>query len=273
MNLLYYFFGTEGFILLKRGYLPFLSPSQLPDPWLQTNTTYQDQIRPQLDAADFRQHLKEQYQELPENLRSMISFEYFEQQSLTKREEIEQALLLKKHSQTIKPFACEAFSDWRVLSLYSQWHSAILWQQLGASGQGMVVEFEVSKSSFGSDSYNQHAQHFGNVEVVQHWQPFDDLYYVFHRPSYTGHAQDDIEWRLMRKLDAADRQIDVQGASRAMYKIPTKAVKRIILGYACSPEYCQQVKRYLSQDIFYRHCECVQAQLDPQTMRLQLVAI
>ena len=81
MNLLYYFFGTEGFILLKRGYLPFLSPSQLPDPWLQTNTTYQDQIRPQLDAADFRQHLKDQYQELPENLRSMISFEYFEQQS------------------------------------------------------------------------------------------------------------------------------------------------------------------------------------------------
>jgi hypothetical protein len=40
-----------------------------------------------------------------------------------------------------------------------------------------------------------------------------------------------------------------------------------------SAEYCQQVKLYLSQDIFYRHCECVQAQLDPQTMRLQLVAI
>jgi hypothetical protein len=60
---------------------------------------------------------------------------------------------------------------------------------------------------------------------------------------------------------------------RSLYRLPSKAVKRVILGYRCPPEYCQQVKQYLSQDINYRHAECVQAQLNPKTLCLQLVRI
>ncbi len=271
MNTLYCFLGAEGFIFLKRGYLPFLDPAQLIDPWLQPQTVYQHQATPKLAAEDFRQHLQQKYQELPDNLRAMISFEYFEQQSLTKREEIEQSLVVEKHQQVLQPFAYESVADWRVFSLFSTWQPTYLWQQFGASGKGMVLEFDLSKSGFKTDSYNQHAQHLSKIKRVQHWQPLDDLYYLFHRPRED--EADELEWRLLRKLDAADRQIEVNGANRAMYKVPTKAVKRVILGFGCSAEYCQQVKLYLSQDIFYRHCECVQAQLDPQTMRLQLVVI
>lgn len=274
MNSLYCFLGIEGLIFLKRGYLPFLSPAQLPDPWLQPQTVYQPQTKPKLSAESFRQYLQQQYQELPDNLRAMISFEYFEQQSHSKREQIEESLVIKDKQSSVKAFDCEAVAGWRLLSLYSTWQPIPLWQQLGGAGQGMVVEFELSKSDFKAESYNQHAQHFSKVQSVQHWLPLDDLYYIFHRPYYADKAtNDDYEWRLARKLNAADRQIEVQRATRAMYRLPTKAVKRVILGYSCSPEYCQQVKLYLSQDINYRHSECVQAQLNPQTMRLQLVAV
>lgn len=271
MNTLYCFLGAEGLIFLKRGYLPFLDPTQLADPWLQPQTAYQSQATPKLSAEDFRQHLQQQYQELPDNLRGMISFEYFEQQSLNKRDDIEKSMVIKKHQQAVKPFTSKAVADWRVLSLYSTWQPIQFWQQFGAAGQGVVVEFDSSKGGFKVDSYNQHAQHLSKIKCVQHWQPLDDLYYLFNRPRHDD--SDELEWRLVRKLDAADRQIEVGGANRAMYKIPTKAIKRVILGYGCSEEYCQQVKLYLSQDIYYRHCGCVQAQLDPQTMRLQLVTI
>lgn len=274
MNSLYCFLGIEGLIFLKRGYLPFIPAAQLPDPWLQGKTVYQPQVKPKLSAESFRQHLLQQYQALPKNLRAMISFEYFEQQSLAKREEIEQSLVVNDSQTAVKEFDCEVVADWRLLSFYSAWQPTTLWQQFGAAGQGMVLEFELSKSDFKAESYNQHAQHFAKLQAVQHWQPLDDLYYLFHRPSYDDKAiGDDWGWRLARHLKAADRQIEVQGAARAMYRLPTKAVKRVILGYACSSEYCQQVKHYLSQDIHYRHSECVQAQLDPQTMRLQLVGV
>lgn len=271
---MYCFLGIEGLIFLKRGYLPFVASTQLSDPWLQPNTSYQQQGELKISGESFRQHLQQQYQALPDNLRSMISFEYFEQQSLSKRDQIEQSVVLKNQQSAAVPFDYQKISDWRLLTLYSSWLPIHLWQQLGAEGKGMVVEFEIAKSDFKGTSYNQHAQHFACVQSVQHWQPSDDLYYLFHRPSSDeGSVSDHCEWRLARKVESADRQIEVKGAARAMYRLPAKAVKRVILGYACSAEYCAQVKLYLSQDINYRHCECVQAQLDPQTMRLQLVTI
>lgn len=276
MNSLYCFLGTEGLIFLKRGYLPFFSAAQLSDPWLQPNTAYRQQTEAKLSAEGFRQHLQQQYQELPVNLRSMISFEYFEQQSLSKREQIEQSLVVRDQKTAVKPFDCEKIRDWRLLSLHSSWQAIQLWRQFAASGKGLVIEFDISKSDFKNESYNQHAQHFSNVKSVLHWQPLDDLYFLFHRPCDEDRGEavrDTNEWRLARKIESADRQIEVKGASRAMYRLPTKAVKRVILGYACSAEYCEQVKLYLSQDINYRHSQCVQAQLDPQTMRLQLVTI
>ena len=99
------------------------------------------------------------------------------------------------------------------------------------------------------------------------------MYYFFNRPKAVANSNTELEWRLLRTVKAADRIIAVQNAERAMYRLPAKAVKRIILGFCCSVEYCQQVKTYLSQDINYRHVECLQAQLDPNTMRLQQVAI
>jgi len=274
VNSLYCFLGVEGLIFLKRGYLPSLPVTQLSDPWLQPQTVYQKQVEPKLSAESFHQYLQQQYKELPENLRTMISFEYFKQQSLSKREQIEQSLMAKGQQGTAKIFDCEALSDWRLLSFYSTWQAVSLWQQFGAAGQGMVIEFDLSKTDFEDDSYNHHAQHFANVRSVQHWQPLDDLYYLFHRPYCDDkNTREDYEWRLARKVNAANRQIEVQGAVRAMYRLPTKAVSRVILGYGCSSEYCQQVKLYLSKDIHYRHSECMQAQLDPQTMRLQLVPV
>ena len=77
MKSLYCFLGAEGLIFLKRGYLPFLSSAQLADPWLQPGVKFQQQVKPSVAEEDYRQHLQQQYQQLADNLRAMISFEYF----------------------------------------------------------------------------------------------------------------------------------------------------------------------------------------------------
>ncbi|OUS37338.1 hypothetical protein A9R00_11090 [Oleispira antarctica] len=274
MNSLYCFLGAEGLIFLKRGYLPFFSPAQLADPWLQPKVKFQQQAKPSVAEDDYRQHLQQQYQQLADNLRAMISFEYFVQQSQSKRKQIEQSLINSNAQVNTQVFQSSSVANWRLLSLYSSWQTAQLWQQFGAAGKGMVVEFDIAKSGFKAESYGKHGQHFTKMKQVEHWQPVNDLYYLFHRPRYADQGlNDDGEWRIVRKLSAADRQIEVQGEHRAMYRLPTPAVKRVILGYACSPEYCQQTSQYLRQDIHYRHIECVQAQLDPQSMRLQQVVL
>lgn len=272
MNSLYCFLAAEGLVFLKRGYLPFCSPEQLAEPWMQANSYYSKPNTPAIAADDFHQHLQQQYEKLPDHLRSMVSFDYFVKQSQEKRGQIEASLVAAQQDLTAKAFNPSVLREWRVLTLFSQWQDSSLWQQFGASGQGLVIEFDAKSSFFSSESYNDQAQHFSSVSQVAHWQPMDDLYYFFHRPIPEGKEQEqEIEWRLLRNLSSADRKIEVQGAQRAMYRLPFKAVKQIILGYGCSPEYCQQVKLYLSQDIHYRHVQCVQARINPKTMLLEQV--
>jgi hypothetical protein len=273
VNSLYCYLASEGLIFLKRGYLPFISPEQSSEPWLQLDSIYQTATQPSIAAEDFRQHLQQQYQNLPQHLRDMVSFDYFVQQSQGKRDQIEQSMVAQKQQQEVKPFHPERVQEWRLLSLFEAWDQIPQWHNIGA-GQGLVLEFDIGQSGFSSSAYNDQAQHLCEIKAVSHWQPLDDLYYLFHRPlpMEEGDAEG-LEWRLIRSIAAADRKIAVQGTERAMYRLPAKAVKRVILGYRCSRENCLQVKEYLSQDIHYRHVECVQAQLDPRTMRLQQVAI
>ncbi len=274
MNSLYCYLASEGLVFLKRGYLPHKMPAQLPEPWLQKGSCYEAISRPVLTAQDFRQHLQQQYKKLPDHLREMVNFEYFEKQSQGQRAKIEQSMLAQNKSlQSAPPFSVTGVKDWRILSLFNHWDSLSLWHRDAAAGQGLVIEFDIAKSDFQASSYNDQAQHLAPVKMTDSWQPLDDLYYFFNRPKTMAMEDADVEWRLLRTVKAADRIIAVQNAERAMYRLPTKAVRRIILGYRCSTEYCLDVKTYFSQDINYRHVECLQAQLDPNTMRLKQVAI
>lgn len=248
--------------------------TQLHEPWLQQGSCYKSISKPTFSAQDFYQYLQQQYKKLPDHLREMVSFEYFEKQSQGQRKKIEQAMISQKQQvQGAKPFSVERIKDWRVLSMFTHWDCLDLWHHNAAAGEGLIIEFDLIKSGFQAPSYNNQAQHISAVKQVSSWLPMDDLYYLFNRPEAAKVNNSVEEWRVLRSIKAADRIIAVQKAERAMYRLPTKAVKRIILGYRCSPEYCQQVKHYLSQDINYRHVECLQAQLDPTTLCLQQVDI
>jgi hypothetical protein len=274
VNSLYCYLASEGLVFLKRGYLPLMMPAQLPEPWLQEGSCYKAISKPTLSAKDFRHYLQQQYKKLPDHLREMVNFEYFEKQSQGPRAKIEQSMLVQNQSlQSAQPFSLKRVKDWRILSLFNHWDSVSLWHRNAAAGQGLVIEFNVAESGFQTSSYNDQAQHLAPVQATDSWQPLDDLYYFFNRPEAFAMSNADIEWRLLRNVKAADRIIAVQNAERAMYRLPAKSVKRIILGYRCSTEYCLQVKTYFSQDINYRHVACLQAQLDPSTLRLQQVAI
>ncbi len=271
MNSLYCFLASEGLIFLKRGYLPFSSIAQLAEPWLHGDAHFQLVKEGSVSTQEFTQHLQQQYENLAPQLKQMLTFDYFLKQSQAKRSEIEKALVKSKLSAEGQTFSLARLQNWRCLSLYADWKQMDLWQSIGGQGKGLVVEFDLSQSDFQPSTYNQHAQHFAEINTVDDWLPKDDLYYLFNHPMDYGSQSG--QWRLIRQLQAADRKIEVQGQQRAMYRLPTQGVKRIILGYRCSSEYCLQVKQYMSQDINYRHVECVQAQVNPNSMSLQQVVV
>jgi hypothetical protein len=267
LNSLYCFLGSQGLIFLKRGYLPFAALSQLTEPWLQPDSCYQAIAKGQVSAQEFNTHLQQQYDKLAPHLKQMLSFDYFLQQSQAKREAIESAILKNKQSSAGQDFSLARLESWRYLSLWQHWQNLSAWQHAGAQGKGLVLELDLAKSGFLSSSYNQQAQHFSQVQQVDHWLATDDLYYVFNQPRTYGAVTE--EWRIVRQLQAADRSIEIQGQPRAMYRLPAKAVNKVIMGYRCSEQYCREVQQYLSQDINYRHIDCVQAQINPSSLCLQ----
>lgn len=273
MDSLCCFLAEEGFLFLKRGYLPFLSTTDLPEPWLYSDCAYvMDEFSANVSAQDYRRFLQQQYKNLPQSLKDLMDFDYFEQQSEAKREQIEQTLIERRHpSGVIVPFSAEELQDWRILPLYESWQDLQLWQLAANKGEGLVIEFALAESGFQTERYGEQRQYLDKVKAVDAWLPDDLLYYLFNRPRQDN--QKYHEWRLARSLSSADRHVSVNKVSKAMYRLPNKAVTRIILGYRCRQEYCQEVKHYLSRDINYRHVECVQAQLNPKTLRLQLVTI
>lgn len=271
MNLLYCFLGAEGLIFLKRGYLPFAALSQIAEPWLQPDCRYQAVAEDQVSPQEFNTHLQQQYDKLAPHLKQMLSFDYFLQQSQAKREAIEKVIIQNKQSSAGQDFSLARLKSWRYLSLWQHWQNLSAWQQSGAQGKGLVLELDMAKSGFLLSSYNKQAQHLSQVKAVDNWLATDDLYYVFNKPqAYAASTGVNTEeWRLVRQLQAADRTIDIQGQPRAMFRLPAKAVNKVILGYRCSDKYCLEVKQYLSQDINYRHIDCLQAQLDPRALCLQ----
>lgn len=270
MNTLYCFLATEGLIFLKRGYIPFYAPEKLPEPWLKQGCAFQAVEPARVSEQEFQHYLKDQYENLPAHLKEMVSFEYFQQQSQAKREEIEQLLVNQQRDDAKHvSFSLESVRGWRILSLFERWQDMHLWQMYAAQGKGLVLELDLASTRFQQDAYNQQAQHLADVKSVDSWLPTDNLYYLYNRPSNMVMPQIP-EWRLLRQVDAADRTVSIQGEELAMYRLPAKAIKRVILGYCCEPEYCREVKHYLAQDINYRHAQCVQAQLDPNTLSLGL---
>ena len=96
MKSLYCYLASEGLIFLKRGYIPFLMSQQLSEPWLQEDSCYQSVNEPSLSAQDFREYMQQQYKKLPDHLREMVSFDYFEKQSQGQRKKIEQSMVEQK---------------------------------------------------------------------------------------------------------------------------------------------------------------------------------
>lgn len=272
MNTVYVFLASEGLVFLKKGFIPFYGAEQLPEPWLQLGSRYRLTTTQVLSDQDFHDYLKQQYENLPNHVKSMVSFDYFLQQSQQKRPQIEQLLLVQHTSATEQslPLLAKRLSGWRVLSVFDDWQSISRWHSLAAAGQGMVVELTLPDSGFQQPSYNDQPQYFSALNIVESWLPNNDRYYVFNRPQVLSMDLTKTgEQRLLRHVDAADRKITLQGQEVAMFRLPTKAIARVILGYRCGEEYCKSVKRYLSQDINYRHVECVQAQLNPKTLQLE----
>ncbi|WP_156490160.1 hypothetical protein, partial [Oleiphilus sp. HI0086] len=87
---LFLYCSEKGLTWLREGKLPFLEASSLMDPFVSNEAlNHQPDGSIAVSDEEFRVELKAQFAALPESLSSLMSFEYFEEQSQSKRASIE----------------------------------------------------------------------------------------------------------------------------------------------------------------------------------------
>lgn len=263
MPSLYLYLGSEGLTFLKSGLLPFLRPVELAQPFLAKHPAYQVVRQNKLSQKDYISHLKQQYARLPDHLRSMVSFEYFAEQSEKKRTQIE-AGIQKSESNLI---SCPDLSGYRLLRLFSDPRLLTQWQ--GKLDNGLVLELDARSSGWQLEDYRGQPQMLAELRSVDNWLPDSHQDWLSQQPG--SYSDSEGEWRLIRTLPSADKMIQVKGQERAMYRLPYKGLKRVIVGPGWLRQRRDSLQTYIKQDLNLRQAKLAQLQLDPATMELAVI--
>lgn len=265
MSLLSLYLGNEGLTFLKKGLIPFQRCDELPQPWLSQSCAYKNQSSRQISAQAYQQQLQLQYEKLPAHLKAMVTFEYFCQQSEKKRPAIEKAI---KNSDVKKPDLTPLL-DLRVLCLHDSPQHLPTWLLKSQQGKGLVLDIDPRSAGWATESYGEYPQRLAALKTTAQWLPDEVEYWLTHQPQIAAEEAGVKEWRLIRHLAAADKTIAVKQAERALYKLPFKAVRRIIFGYQWDQGALQEAQTYLDQDLNLRHIQQVQLAVNPVNMALE----
>ena len=274
----YIYLPLENLAALKMGYLSYLRPAQLGVPWLHASSQYQRlaRVETKIGAGDYRQHLRGEYDRLPDHLRQMLTFDYFLERSKARRSEIERGMLERLGApQVAAPLDLAALQRWRILRLFSRPDSPAGWaqaatQDLGSEiGQGLVLEVSLQQAGFqGLDGVEHRLAAMSNNDA---WPGEAMSDYLLQQPSWQGVVEAGQEWRLLRLAADAERRVRVKGQEHSLFKLPYRSIRRIIFGYGCPPARCQSLSKSLHQDLNLRHVGFQQLQLTPGTLSLARV--
>jgi len=260
---LFIYLGKEGLTFLKSGLLPFVRPQELDQPFLAGNTAFAQLQQQQINHQDYLQHLKQQYQKLPDHLKSMVTFEYFVEQSEKKRPQIEAGIQQAESGVVKRP----DLSDYRILRCFSNAAGISLWA--GKEQSGLVLEIDPAGAGWRGAHYGKQPQKLGCLNSVEHWAPQHDLDWLLNQPMAYG-VNADEEWRLVRPLASADKVIEIKGQERAMYRLPYKALRRVIVGCRWDDQKLKEIQSYMQRDLNLRQSQLAQLQLNPASMELMI---
>jgi hypothetical protein len=264
---LHWYCPENGLTFLRYGKLAFRSLNELNDPLLLDSALKRIDINTPITDIELRAELKSQYQALPDHLRAMVDLEYFIQQAMLKREEIEAQI--HERSRPSAAFLSEGQQEvLAVLSLYESADSIHLWAQKANSHRGMMISFKSEVTDFFSLKYKEKPQRFGRVNysnhrpIVKSGQPLEPL---FTRPECFANEQ---EWRLVRLKTVADKHLQLNDVDWFLYKLPFNQILSFTFGCQMNEAEINKIVTMVKSDLRYRHIALNRCFLDPLMYQL-----
>ncbi|WP_020407417.1 DUF2971 domain-containing protein [Hahella ganghwensis] len=237
------------------------------DPTIDTHLPEQVPI----SEAEFQNELKRQYQSLAEDIRSIVSFEYFAEEAGQKRRQIEEAM--QDRRQVMPQYvSMEMQKKLAVSSLYEHIQSPELWWSEGGRHGGIALEFDVDAAQFKATTYDKHPQSFspvtysaerpleipeevGKPQSPQRFRPLFQKSPVF---SQEG------EWRLVRPMAASQKNSqDALGHSIGLFHFPHASLTGIVFGCFTNKEDIEHISSAVNLDMRYRHVKLWRLVKDP----------
>jgi hypothetical protein len=222
---------------------------------------------------EFRAELKVQYHALPQSLSSLMTFEYFTEQSLKKRDSIEAQIRLRSLPE-VSAISSKQQKNLTILSLHERADNPALWHYLGNRHQGMVIELDQTHVFFTAPQHKDAPQIFRPVKYgperplkLKDTHPFEAL---FHRNSNFASEQ---EWRVLRPAVVSDKIIRIHDDSIHLHRIPTSIIKSVTFGAAMKEKLKETLLNLLKTDLRYRHVPMMECRLDPSQYLLHRVAV
>ena len=267
---LYLFTNELSLRVLRDGKLPLLAVDALNDPFLDSSIPLHEVQQIPISATEFSNELRRQYEALPEDLRSIVSFEYFVQEASQRRSDIETAMQGRR--QTTPQYLDKALRSKLAIGCFFQHiQNPGIWEQQGAQHGGMALEIDVELAQFKATTYDQHPQHFAEINYVDERPLTSDAPHesqmlqrfrpLFQRPTV---FQQQGEWRLVRPLAAAQKQgTNSVGQTLGFYKFPSSTVTGVVFGCYTSTQEIEHIAAAVTLDLRYRHVKLWQLQKDP----------
>lgn len=267
---LYKYIPPQRLDILRNGYIRFTPIAALCDPLPLDEAAYHLPRTPlrSISAAEIDAELNQQYQALPEHIRSMLSLEYFIRQAKDRRQEIAQQLQERHTSQGVQSLAprLAAFQHLGVLSLSATATSPVMWAQYAQNHSGLVLSFNQAHPFF----HRHQGDALPPLRPVLYGHDSDavpsqfDL--LFTKPECWAHEE---EWRLLKPLDQAHKTLGPDNNVH-VFKIPPAAIDGIIFGCRMPVATQQKLANLILTDMRYKRLTLQRCLLDPGHRELVL---
>lgn len=256
---LYKYFAPARSGILDNWLIRFTQPGSLNDPFeMKPHISGFGTPEEELAVATGRweEHARERYAELVERYGNRVSFADFRAGI-----EKDRAVMIQKAVAKIPNHHAEMASRINklindsvgVLSLCSYPYSLLMWPHYADSHRGFVVEFDTSSPFFSQERPPEHVN-ASEEEAIQFAEEYGRLRavtYSSERPSVAATKlsfnllltkgldwEYEDEWRMLMPLQYADKKeaSDDLGYPVCLFKIPPRAITKVIVGCAADPE-------------------------------------
>ncbi|MGE0133390.1 MAG: DUF2971 domain-containing protein [Blastocatellales bacterium] len=279
---LYKYFHPDRVDVLERTQLRFSPPHAFNDPF---------DLKPNIQGfspreywnAEFRDALpeivQEQYAELPEKIRALVSVEMVQALASAKalameQEGFELAQFIAPYLRSVMETKFEELVG--IFCLTEKPDNLLMWAHYADSHQGFVVEFEGADRFF--NQRRSKDDEFCHVRKVKYSdkRPTLSLSEIESLDTFLTKSLDweyEQEWRMLMPLPMANRVIKAMPIDIHLFKFPRRMVKAVILGSRANESLKRRITDILKTSKEYDHVHIRQAQIDREEFKVNIADI